>query len=103
MSKIDDLENTVKELYASKNPERDGWADWLADNHVFVVADYATALAKRFGADPDLARASALLHDIADYKMARVNPDHENESLKVARELMVQSGYMDDEVSLVVE
>ena len=67
------------------------------------MADYATALAKRFGADPDLARASALLHDIADYKMARVNPDHENESLKVARELMVQSGYMDDEVSLVVE
>lgn len=103
MTKLNKLEQTVKKLYEAKNPEREEWADWLADNHVFIVADYATDLANRFGANADLARAAALLHDIADCKMARMDPGHEAESLKIARELMVQSGYAEEEISLVVD
>ena len=103
MTKLDKLEEAVKKLYEAKNPERDGWADWMVDNHVFVVADYATGLANRFGANTDLARAAALLHDIADCNMSRMNPGHEAESLKIARELMVQSGYTEEEISLVVD
>ncbi len=103
MTKLNKLEEGVKKLYAAKNPERTEWADWLADNHVFIVADYATDLANRFGANADLARAAALLHDIADCKMARMDPGHEAESLKIARELMIQSGYTEEEISLVVD
>ena len=103
MTKLDKLEEAVKKLYEAKNPERDGWADWMVDNHVFVVADYATSLANRFGANTDLARAAALLHDIADCNMSRMDPGHEAESLKIARELMIQSGYTEEEISLVVD
>ena len=103
MTKLDKLEEAVKKLYEAKNPERDGWADWMVDNHVFLVADYATDLANRFGANTDLARAAALLHDIADCKMSRMDPGHEDESLKMARELMIQSGYTEEEISLVVD
>jgi putative nucleotidyltransferase with HDIG domain len=103
MTKLNKLEEAVKKLYEAKNPERDGWADWMVDNHVFVVADYATSLANRFGANTDLARAAALLHDIADCNMSRMDPGHEAESLKIARELMIQSGYTEEEISLVVD
>lgn len=103
MTKLNKLEEAVKKLYATKKPERSEWVDWMVDNHVFVVADYATDLANRFGANTDLARAAALLHDIADCNMSRMNPGHEAESLKIARELMIQSGYTEEEVSLVVD
>ncbi len=103
MTKLDKLEEAVKKLYAAKKPERAEWADWMANNHVFLVADRATDLANRFEANADLARAAALLHDIADCKMSRMDPGHENESLKMARELMIQSGCTEEEISLVVD
>ena len=59
MTKLDKLEEAVKKLYEAKNPERDGWADWMVDNHVFLVADYATDLANRFGANTQAMRLKA--------------------------------------------
>jgi putative nucleotidyltransferase with HDIG domain len=103
MKHLQKLEAKVKALYQQKDPGRDGWADWLADNHVFVVADYATELAQKYGANPELARAGALLHDIADIKMERKNEQHEAESLKIARNLMQEAGYEEDEIKLVVD
>lgn len=103
MERLQKLEAKVQELYQQKDPGRDEWADWLADNHVFVVADYATELAKKHGANEELARAAALLHDIADVKMKRKDEQHEEESLKIARELMQEAGYNDDEIKLVVD
>ena len=103
MERLQNLERRVKELYQAKDPNRGEWADWLADNHVFVVADFATHLAKQHGANEELARAAALLHDIADVKMERSNELHEAESLKMARELMQEVGYSDNEVKLVVD
>lgn len=103
MKHLQKLEAKVKVLYQQKDPERDGWTDWLADNHVFVVADYATELAQKYGANPELARAGALLHDIADVKMERKNEQHEAESLKIARNLMQEAGYEEDEIKLVVD
>lgn len=103
MKPIEKLESAVKALYESKNPDREEWADWLADNHVWVVADYATELAKKHGANEDLARAAALLHDGADAIMARDNERHEAESLRMARELMEQAGFTEDEIKLVVD
>jgi HD superfamily phosphodiesterase len=43
------------------------------------------------------------LHDVADFKMERSNPDHEAESLKIAREFMQECGYSEEEIVLVVD
>lgn len=103
MEKLKNLEQRVKELYREENPNRAEWASWLADNHVFIVADYATELAKRYGANEELARVAALLHDIADVKMKRDDTTHEAESLRMARELMQEVGYNEEETILVVD
>ena len=103
MNKIQILEKRVRELYENANPNRDEWADWLWENHVLVVADYATELAKRFDANNDLARAAALLHDIADTKIKRENKYHEVKSLQIAREIMNNSGFSDEDIGLVVD
>src|SRR3990167_2471970 len=103
MNKIQILENKVRELYENVNPNRAEWAEWLWENHVLVVADYATELAKRFDANNDLARAAALLHDIADTKIKRENKYHEVKSLQIAREIMNNSGFSDEDIGLVVD
>lgn len=103
MTRIETLENIVRELYAAKNPERADWADWLAENHVFVVADHAAALAERLGADKELARAAAMLHDIADAKMSRFSDSHAEVSLEIARDLLQQTGFSEDEIKLIVD
>lgn len=103
MPRIHNLEQAVTDLYAAKNPNRADWADWLGDNHVFVVADYASELARRFGANEELARAGALLHDIADATMSRFAPQHETASLRLARELMQQAGFTEEEIRVTVD
>jgi putative nucleotidyltransferase with HDIG domain len=103
MERLKQLEAKVAALYQQKNPDRDDWTDWLADHHVFIVADYATGLAKKYNANEELARVAALLHDIADVKMARENEQHEEESLHIARSLMQETGYTDDEIKIVVD
>jgi putative nucleotidyltransferase with HDIG domain len=103
MGKLANLEADVKALYDAKDPNRGEWADWLAVHHVFVVADFASELAVRYGADESLARAAALLHDIADAKMSRFDPAHEETSLTMARELLAKNGYSDEEITLLID
>ena len=103
MTRIEQLEQKVRALYGADNPARADWAGWLADNHVFVVADYASELAKEYDANEELSRTAALLHDIADAVMLRHDPTHEERSLQMARELMLETGYTEDEVTLVVD
>lgn len=102
-SKLANLEADVRALYDAKDPNRDEWTDWLAAHHVFVVADYASELSKRFDADETLARVAALLHDIADAKTSRFDPEHEEKSLKIARELLMNNDYSNEEIRLIVE
>lgn len=103
MKPIEKLDLAVKALYDSKNPKRADWADWLADNHVWVVADAATELAKQHGGNADLARAAGLLHDVADAVMDRASESHEVESLRMAREMMEQTGFSENDINLVVD
>lgn len=103
MARLDDLWHKVESLYNEKQGGRSDWADWLYPNHVVIVTNNAKAVAEREGANVELSQVAALLHDIADYKMERDNPEHETESLKIARELMKKSGYTDEEVALVVD
>lgn len=103
MNRIEILEQKVRDLYAQKNIDRAEWADWLADNHVFIVADNASVFAQRFGANEELAKAAALLHDIADATMSRFDENHEAESMKIARKLLQECGYNDQETAIVVD
>jgi putative nucleotidyltransferase with HDIG domain len=103
MARFDDLWKYVESLYNAKEAGRDEWADWLYPNHVVVVTRNAKAIAETKGADVELSQAAAVLHDVADFKMKRANPEHEQESLKVARELMEAYGYSDEEIALVVD
>ena len=97
------LEKNVIELYQEENPNRADWADWLLDNHVLIVAANASDLAKRFGANEELARAAALLHDIADTQARRSDKNHAVISLQIARQLMEEAGYIEEEIKLVVD
>lgn len=103
MNRLQQLEKNVKKLYEEKNSDRADWADWMFDNHVLVVANNASKLAKKYDANEELSRAAALLHDIADAKMKRENEKHEEVSLQMARELMTEFGYSDNEIKLVVD
>lgn len=104
MARLDDLTRAIAALYSKKQGDRDElWVRWLYPNHVLVVAEKAEALAKQKGANAELSRVAALLHDIADIKWRRANPEHAAESLRIARELMQQHGYTDQEVALVVD
>ena len=103
MRNLEQLEAKVKALYASNEPDRADWASWLIDNHVLVVADYATGLALKHGADLVLSRAAALLHDIADVRMKRNNKDHVEESLRIARGLMSDFGFSEEDITIVVD
>lgn len=103
MNKLEQVQAKVRELYVSKDPNRDEWTDWLYENHVLVVAKNARELAIKYGASEELSEVAALLHDIADVRMARINPDHEETSLDIARQIMTEAGFANDEISLVVD
>jgi len=103
MTRIEKLKEKIDSLYQSKNPNRADWADWLYEKHVFVVADKAKELAVRFDVNMELAEAAGMLHDIADVKMSRFDPAHEEESEQIAQELLEESDFHKEEVSIIVE
>lgn len=103
MSALQKLEEHVRQLYESMPDGRDEWSDWMYEHHVFVVADFAQAVARRMGADVELSRAAAMLHDIADAVMKRTDGGHEQESERIARELLGQCGFGKSDIATVVD
>jgi HD superfamily phosphodiesterase len=100
---IEKLRKEVAALYATKHTGRADWADWMHDGHVLLVANAARDIALRFGGDPDLAEAAGLLHDAADAVMKREDPQHEEKSLAMAREMLTRCGFNNEEISIVVD
>ena len=103
MNRARKLEELVIKLYESMDPRREDWAEWLYKNHVFWVADKAEEIAKSNDINPEYSRAAALLHDIADAEMSRFNPAHESRSLEIARKLLIEAGYTEYEIKLIVD
>lgn len=102
MNRIAKLKQKVSGLYLSKKEGRADWADWLFENHIFLVADEAGKLADRFGANKDICIASAMLHDVADAVMSRFNPDHEEESLRIAESFLIECGFGKEEIDQII-
>lgn len=103
VSRIMLLENKVRQLYEAKHPTRTDWADWLYQHHVFIVADYADRLARQYGADSELVIAASMLHDVADAVMSRFHENHAIESLSMARHFLRESGFSDEEITIIVD
>lgn len=103
MNRLETLKKKVSDLYLSKNESKDGWADWMYENHIFLVADKAGELANKYGASSELVMASAMLHDIADAVMSRFADSHEVESLKIAKIFLEESGFSNEEIAIVVD
>lgn len=102
MNNIDALRQKVEALYKAGNPNADVWINWAYENHVLFVANYAENLALKHHARIDYVVAGALLHDIADVVMDRDTPEHESESLQIARRLLHESGYKEVEIEEVL-
>lgn len=102
-SSLDILKGDVAKIYESKMPGRADWADWLYKNHVLIVADYSYKLANKYGADPELSVAAALLHDIADATMKRTDAHHEQASIEMGKDMMVRAGYTENEIKTVID
>lgn len=103
MDRITLLTEKVRELYEMPNSGKADWADWLYENHVLRVAEKAREFAERFGADPEIAAAAGILHDIADTTMKRSDQKHEAESLRIARDLLGETGFTDQEIRIIVD
>lgn len=103
MARIDVLSQKVRDLYEQRLETRADWADWMYANHVFVVTENAKSLAEKYQANSELSQVAAMLHDIADYKIKRKDPDHESESLAVAKQLMIDCDYHEAEIELVID
>ncbi len=103
MQRLENLREKVRSLYEAKNPNADKWIDWGYKNYVLVVAGKAERLAKEHGANVEFAVAGALLHDVADAVMERKNPEHEQESLKLAAGILQETGYDEQEVAEIVD
>lgn len=104
MSRVDDLKVKVDSLYRTGDPV--GAADWAAymlSSHVFVVADEAGKIAERFGANKELAMTAGMLHDVADAVLKRQDPRHEEESKRIARELLAESVFTAEEIKIIVD
>ena len=103
MKYIQQLREEVKKLYEEKRSGCADWADWIYSEHVVLVGNESRRIAQEYGGDPELAEAAGLLHDIADAVMKREDPRHEQESLRMARELLQKTGFSDDEIAIVVD
>lgn len=103
MDRLGTLEHNVRGLYELQKPGRASWADWMYKNHVFVVTQYAERLADTHNGQVELVKAAAMLHDIADTTMRRLDDNHEAVSLVRARDLLAEAGFNKNETSLIVD
>ena len=103
MESLSVLREKVAALYTANNPDADVWTDWGYPNHVLFVADLTETIATEQGARVELAVAGALLHDVADAVMARREPNHETESLRLAEQLLQESGFSREDTDFVVQ
>jgi putative nucleotidyltransferase with HDIG domain len=63
------------------------------DQHLSVVADCATSLAERLGADLEVVEMAAYLHDISAVFDPATMPNHPRQSADLATQILVEHGY----------
>ncbi len=99
-NKIDIVGDEVTKAYESTTRKQ---AKYLWKYHVQVVANYAEQLSKQFGANPDLAVAGALLHDISDIWMERNDTQFEESVLRNVQGILKTAKYTPQEITFVAD
>ena len=72
-------------------------------DHVLRVMRSAEEIGKELGADLEVLRAAALLHDAAGADPREDRAQHENASAEFARETLANEGWSQDRIKAVVE
>lgn len=103
MDRLAKVKSEIDALYSAKKEGRADWADWLYSHHIFSVAERAGEIAERFGGQKELAMAAGMLHDLADAVISRFNEQHQQESERIAKDILYRAGYSPEEVSIIVD
>jgi putative nucleotidyltransferase with HDIG domain len=69
--------------------------------HLSVVADCATTLAERLGADMEVVKLAAYLHDISAVFDPATTPNHPKQSADLATQILLENGYSEVRTSNV--
>jgi putative nucleotidyltransferase with HDIG domain len=77
--------------------------NWMWQNHTQWVAKKAHELAKKYGADIEIAYCAALLHDLGDSHYERNHEDFEEWSRRISKELLEKAGFHQLERDAVLE
>lgn len=101
MNRLENVRAEVKKLHEKSTEEC--LRIWFYGGHVEVAAKYADEIARKVGANAEIAVLGALFHDIARTWDVNDEPALMNESLKKAEELMEKHGYSNDEINKVKE
>ena len=107
MVRLEKLTGLVEKLYSAnigKDTRRAIIASWFWENHVKIVVRECESMCLKYAdANRDLVIAGALLHDIADAVMWRFDPRHEEESVNIARKLMQEVDYAQEDIEFVLK
>ncbi|MBI3255795.1 MAG: HD domain-containing protein [Candidatus Andersenbacteria bacterium] len=101
MEKINKITELVKAAY--KQSSNEAMSQWFYEGHVKVVANYATEIAEKVGANSELSTLAALFHDIARTWSVTEDPALMDESISYAEKIMLEHGYSQEEISQVKE
>jgi HD superfamily phosphodiesterase len=98
-----DLNKVSQLVTATYEASSDDFAQWMLKNHVPIVAAKTEELARRFGADANIAVAGAWLHDFGDAFVHRHSDEHDEVSEREATKVLQQADYSEDEIKQVLE
>lgn len=102
MEKLDQVIESVKVLYAQKNPIID-WNEWIFETHIKVVAFWVEDISTKQQFNKENTLAAAYLHDLAYAWTSKNDPELEKKSESKAKEVLKTAGYDDTEISFIVD
>lgn len=90
----------VAELYSTSATTM---GTWMWRNHTQWVADKATMLARKYGANSEKAYCAALLHDLGDSRYERGHEDFDTWSWNTSKDILKQAGFRKNERDNILE
>lgn len=101
MERVQYVSKEVARLH--QNAKDEGMRTWVFGNHVLIVEKYAKKIALEVGADVEICRLAALLHDIARTKGVMKDPALMRDSLDMTTAILTSTGYPDKKIRRVKE
>jgi uncharacterized protein len=94
----------MKEYVAGEcKGDRNAFGPAFFDEHLSVVARYATELGQVLGADLEIVQLAAWMHDLSAVQDSAALPKHATLSAEIARRILPERGYPSDRVERVAK